>query len=325
MVRLVALVLAAAPAQWLGDDLPLPLTVKSEQDLKFKAAAEKQYLMFNLMAAGKVAFDKGDYATAADRWETLLKLPELPASIDTAVRPLAVQAREKAGGQAAELPPPAPAETGGTPPASSGGASKRSTIVTLSGMVSGGGPAGPGGAVVYLKRVDGPTPRPKPGKARTVLQKDKRFEPRVLAVAVGTTVDFRNDDPLFHNVFSLSRPNDFDLGLYKGGTSKQETFNTAGAVQLLCNIHSSMMGYVYVVDTPWFAQADAAGKFTIHGVPTGEYLVQVWHENASKVSETKMRVTDPPTALSLNVDGDKGPPAFVPDKSGKPRQPQLGY
>jgi plastocyanin len=321
---MVALVLAAAPAGWLGDDLPLPLTVKSEQDLKFKAAAEKQYLVFNLMASGKVAFDKGDYATAAEKWETLLKLPELPAGIDAAVRPLAVQAREKAGGQAAELPPAASSEPGASS-SGAGAASKHSTIVTLGGTVSGGGPAGPGGAVVYLKRLDAPTPRPKPGKVRVVAQKDKRFEPRVLAVTVGTAVDFRNDDPLFHNVFSLSRPNDFDLGLYKGGTSKQETFNTPGPVQLLCNIHSSMMGYVYVVDTPWFAQADASGKFTIHGVPTGEYLVQVWHENASKVSETKMRVTDPPAALSLNVEGDKGPPAFVPDKSGKPRQPQLGY
>jgi plastocyanin len=321
---MVALLLAAAPAGWLGEDLPLPLTVKSEQDLKFKSAAEKQYLVFNLMAAGKVAFDKGDFATAAEKWEALLKLPELPAGIDAAVRPLAVQAREKAGGQAAELPPSASTEPAGS--LSGGGtASKHSTIVTLGGTVSGGGPAGPGGAVVYLKRVDAPTPRPKPGKVRVVAQKDKRFEPRVLAVTVGTAVDFRNDDPLFHNVFSLSRPNDFDLGLYKGGTSKQETFNTPGAVQLLCNIHSSMMGYVYVVDTPWFAQADASGKFTIHGVPTGEYLVQVWHENASKVAETKVRVTDPPAALSLNVEGDKGPPAFVPDKSGKPRQPQLGY
>jgi hypothetical protein len=96
-------------------------------------------------------------------------------------------------------------------------------------------------------------------------------------------------------------------------------------VQLLCNIHSSMMGYVYVVDSPWFAQADGSGRFTIHGVPAGEYLAQVWHENATKTSEVKVHIGEASAPLSLAVDGDKGPPAFVPDKSGKPRQPQLGY
>ena len=191
--------------------------------------------------------------------------------------------------------------------------------------MSGGGAAGPGGAVVYLKRLDSPTPRPRAGKVRVVAQKDKRFEPHVLAVTVGTVVDFRNDDPLFHNVFSLSRPNDFDLGLYKGGTARQQTFDTAGAVQVLCNIHSSMLAWIYVVDTPWFAQADAAGHFSVKGVPAGEYLVQVWHESASRIAETKVKVSGPLDALNLQVDGDKGTPAFVPDKSGKPRQPQLGY
>jgi plastocyanin len=324
MLRVVLALLAAAPPAWLGEDLPLPLTVKSEQDLKFKAAAEKQYLLFNLLAAGKTAYDRGDFVTAADKWEALLKLPEVPASLDAAVRPMAVAARERAGGQAA-LPPPPAAEPVETPASPATSAKHSNAIVTLSGVVSGGGSAGPGGAVVYLKRLDAPTPRPKPGKTRVIAQKDKRFEPRVLAVTVGSSVDFRNDDPLFHNVFSLSRPNDFDLGLYKGGTSKQQVFNTPGPVQLLCNIHSSMMGYIFVVDTPWFAQADGAGHFTIHGVPSGEYLVQVWHENASKVSETKVHVTEKPEPLALSVDGDKGAPAFVPDKSGKPRQPQLGY
>ncbi len=322
----LSLVLAAQP-QWLGDELPLPLPVKSEADLHFKAAAEKQYLLFNLMAAGKLAYDRGDFATAADQWETLLKLPDVPASLDAAVRPLAVEARQKSGNQA-PLPPPHSEEpaASGTEGTSSGPASNgRHAIVTLTGTVSGGGSAGPGGAVVFLKRLDAPTPRPRPGKVRTVVQKDKRFEPRVIAVTVGSTLDFRNDDSIFHNVFSLSRPNDFDLGLYKGGTSKQQTFNTPGVVQLLCNIHSSMMGYVYVVDTPWFAQADGSGHFSIKGVPTGEYLVQVWHENAAKASETKMRIVENNAPLSLSVDGDKLAPAFVPDKSGKPRQPQLGY
>jgi len=306
---------------WPGDEMPLPVTVKGPEDLQFKASAERQYLVFNLMVSGRLAWERGDWAVAADKFEQLLKVPELPASVDAAVRPFAIEARQKAGGT--PVGPLAPKPTEPVKPAEPASPAKRP--LTVAGVVSGGGSAGPGGAVVFMKRLDGPTPRPKPGKGRTVVQKDKRFEPRVLAVTVGTTVDFRNDDPLFHNVFSLSRPNDFDLGLYKGGTSEAKTFDTAGAVQLLCNIHSSMQGYVYVVDTPWFAQADAAGRFTIKGVPPGEYEVRVWHELASKVSSTRVKVDSSSGPLALSVDGDKGAPAFVPDKSGKPRQPQLGY
>jgi plastocyanin len=298
--------------------MPLPVTVKGPEDLPFKAAAERQYLVFNLMVAGRLAYERGEWEVAAEKFEKLLQVPELPASVDAAVRPLAVTARQKAGGTPVGTgKPPSPAPVPPPPPAKK--------LLTLTGTVTGGGSAGPGGAVVFLKRLDAPTPRPKAGQVRTVVQKEKRFEPRVLAVTVGTTVDFRNDDPLFHNVFSLSRPNDFDLGLYKGGTSESKTFDAPGAVQLLCNIHSSMQGYVYVVDTPWFGQADGAGRFTIKGVPPGEYEVKVWHEAASRVSQTKVKVADGAGPLSLSVDGDKGAPAFVPDKSGKPRQPQLGY
>ena len=82
----------------------------------------------------------------------------------------------------------------------------------------------------------------------------------MLVVPVGTKVSFRNDDPIFHNVFSLSKPNDFDTGLYKQGATYQQTFKRAGVVQLLCNIHSSMLGFVVVVDTPYYAQADGAAR-----------------------------------------------------------------
>lgn len=320
-----ALLLALVAGGWPGDEMPLPVTVKGPEDLQFKAVAERQYLIFNLMVAGRLAYERNDFAIAADKWEALLKVPELPASIDAAVRPLAIQARKKAGGTPVAAAPPEPAPTSAAPAKTAPPAVDPKRLLTVSGTVSGGGSAGPGGAVVYLKRLDAPTPRPRAGKPKTVVQRNKRFEPRVLAVTVGTTVDFRNDDPLFHNVFSLSRPNDFDLGLYKGGTSKSQTFDTPGPVQLLCNIHSSMQAYIYVVDTPWFAQADGSGRFSIRGVPPGEYQVSVWHEAATRAAETKVKLAESTAPLSLSVDGDKGAPAFVPDKSGKPRQPQLGY
>jgi plastocyanin len=192
--------------------------------------------------------------------------------------------------------------------------------------VSGGGPSGPGGAVIWLKRIGGETPRPAPARGKVITQRNKTFIPHVLVVPVGSKVSFRNDDPIFHNVFSLSKPNDFDTGLYKQGATYQQTFKRAGVVQVLCNIHSSMLGIVVVVDTPYYAQADNSGAFTIKGVPPGDYELKAWHEAASKPVEQRISVGPGGTrGLSLQVGGDKRPPQFVPDKSGKPRQSHIGY
>src|ERR1022692_1033555 len=95
---------AAAPPDtrgWLGEELPLPLAVRTPQDLAVKAAAEKQYLIFNLLAGGKLAWDAGDFATAATKWETLLRVHQLDPELERTIRPLARDARGRAGGQPA--------------------------------------------------------------------------------------------------------------------------------------------------------------------------------------------------------------------------------
>ena len=323
MTLLLALLLSAPAARhdWLGAEMPLPLAVHTPQDLQFKNQAERQYLIFNLLASGKVAFEAGDFASAAAKWEALLSVPGLDPEVDQVVRPFADEARRKAGGKAGDVPPPPVAraareESAATP------ASRKSALVAVEGTVSGGGAAGPGGAVVTLRRTDGPMPKPSPSR-KVVLQRGKAFVPRVLAVALGSSVIFRNDDPINHNVFSLSPR--FDTGLYGAGGEKEETFDKAGVVQLLCNIHSSMIGYVVVVDSPWFAQADATGAFSIKGVAPGEYDVEAWHENASQPARQKLTVSKDGARLALTVAGDKQPPQFPPDKYGKPRQQQLGY
>jgi len=87
-----------------------------------------------------------------------------------------------------------------------------------------------------------------------------------------------------------------------------------------------MLGYVYVVDTPYYTQADATGAFTIKGVPPGEYELAIWHETSSKDHHQKLTVgSDGVRGLSIKVAGDRRAPTFLPDKSGKPRQAQLGY
>src|SRR6266498_2267335 len=91
---------------WLGEELPLPLAVRTAQDLAVKAAAEKQYLVFNLLAGGKLAWDGGDYATAATKWEALLRVHGLDPEIEKVIRPLAKDARSRGGGSAATSVPP---------------------------------------------------------------------------------------------------------------------------------------------------------------------------------------------------------------------------
>jgi plastocyanin len=323
--------LAAAPdgRGWLGEELPLPLAVRTAQDLAVKAAAERQYLIFNLLAGGKLAWDNGDFATAATKWEALLRVHGLDVEVDKVIRPLAREARSRAGGQPSTAPPVAalPAESP-APEAPADAAAGRAAPASpsVSGKVSGGGAQGPGGAVIWLKRVGGETPRPAPARGKVITQRNKTFIPRVLAVPVGSKVSFRNEDAIFHNVFSLSKPNDFDTGLYKQGATYTQTFKRAGVVQILCNIHSSMLGFVYVVDSPYYAQADSTGSFTIKGVPPGDYDIKVWHEATSTTVEQRLSVgANGARGVSLQVAGDKRPPQFVPDKSGKPRQSHLGY
>lgn len=323
----LTLLLSAAPrvdagVPWLPESMPLPLAVRSPEDLAFKAAAEREYLVFNLLAGGKLAWDRGDFEGAATRWESLLRTPGLSPELDTLVRPLARQARARVGGEAGAMPEPAVTMTPMEPEPVTKVAP---TLYAVSGVITGGGSHGPGGAVVVLRRPDGATPRPRATRVKAVLQRDKRFVPHVLAVPVGATVEFRNDDELFHNVFSLSKPNDFDLGLYKSGAQREQVFSTPGPVQLLCNIHASMNGWLYVSDSPWFAQADANGRFSVKNVPAGQYELEVWHEWSTQVVKQAVRVTANLGELALAVDGERRAPAFVPDKAGKQRQPQLGY
>src|SRR5450432_165807 len=323
---------ASSARAWLGEELPLPLAVRTPQDLAVKSAAEKQYLIFNLLAGGKLAWDSGDFATAATKWEALLRIHSLDPDLEKTIKPLAHDARSRAGDQpAAAAEPgtsssPSPASAGAAPTLASPPALPVNPTVTVSGTVSGGGALGPGGAVILLKRANGETPRPTPAHGKTISQRGKTFVPRVLVVPVGSKVAFRNDDAIFHNIFSLTKPNEFDTGLYKQGASYTQTFKHPGVVQLLCNIHASMLGFVYVVDSPYYAQADGTGAFTIKGVPPGEYEIEVWHENASQPTVEHLTVGPGGSrGVALRIGGDKRPPQFLPDKSGKPRQSHLGY
>lgn len=111
-------------------------------------------------------------------------------------------------------------------------------------------------------------------------QKNKAFEPHLLVVTKGSTVDFPNQDPWFHNVFSLFNGKKFDLGLYEAGSSRTVHFDREGVSYIFCNIHPEMSAVVVVVSSPYYALVSKSGDFLIPETPPGKYTLHVWSENA---------------------------------------------
>src|ERR1700676_4961684 len=117
--------------------------------------------------------------------------------------------------------------------------------------------------------------------APQLLQRNKTFEPHVLIVPLGTMVEFPNQDPFFHNIFSLYDGRRFDLGLYESGTKRSVKFDRPGVSFLFCNIHAEMSAVVLSVDTPYFGLSDRNGNVTIRDVPDGRYQMHVWYERSA--------------------------------------------
>jgi hypothetical protein len=114
-----------------------------------------------------------------------------------------------------------------------------------------------------------------------LVQRNKTFEPHVLIVPLGTLVEFPNQDPFFHNIFSLYDGRRFDLGLYESGTKRSVKFDRPGVSFLFCNIHAEMSAVVLSVDTPYFALSDRHGNVAIRNVPDGRYQMHVWYERSA--------------------------------------------
>lgn len=114
-------------------------------------------------------------------------------------------------------------------------------------------------------------------------QKNEAFVPHLLPIVKGSTVDFLNGDPIFHNVFSLSKATSFDLGRYPRGSSRSVRFEQPGVVKVFCHIHADMSAIILVLDNPFFTTPDREGKFQIDDVPPGTYSAVAWHERARPV------------------------------------------
>lgn len=157
------------------------------------------------------------------------------------------------------------------------GALTVSGAVTVSGQ--GTGVTDRSDVVIWLSPAgDTPRPRMPQGRRFRIDQQNKRFQPHVLVVPVGSAVDFPNLDPIFHNVFSLFDGKRFDLGLYEAGTTRGVNLTRAGVCYVFCNIHPEMSAVVVAVDSPYYAASAANGSFAIADVPPGRYRLSVWHE-----------------------------------------------
>lgn len=117
-------------------------------------------------------------------------------------------------------------------------------------------------------------------------QRDREFDPHVLVVQKGSTVNFPNYDDIKHHIYSFSSVKTFEQELYEGTASTPVTFDKAGIVELGCNVHDWMLGYIYVTETPYFGMTDEKGKVQIPNAPAGEYLLTVWHPRMENDSHT---------------------------------------
>lgn len=134
--------------------------------------------------------------------------------------------------------------------------------------------------VLYL---EGPSPsaasRPTSDQIQ-IKQIDRRFLPDLVVVAVGSTVSFPNMDPIFHNIFSLSRPRTFDLGTYDKGETRKVQFPKPGIVDVYCHLHPNMAATIVVTPNRWYAQPDRSGQYQIPDIPPGQYTLVAWHKTA---------------------------------------------
>jgi|SRR5579863_4578168 len=144
------------------------------------------------------------------------------------------------------------------------------------------------GSVVYVEAIPGKT-FPAPAKPVVMDQKQLLFQPHVLAVQLGETVQFLNSDKVQHNIFwpSLSgnKKMSHNMGTWPTGEEREFKFDSPGVVPLLCNVHPEMSGYIIVSPTPYYAITDASGAFKIADVPDGSYTVSAWHEGMKIITK----------------------------------------
>lgn len=172
-------------------------------------------------------------------------------------------------------------------------------VAANAGAISGKISGGKGVAVVYVEAIAGKT-FPEPAKHLTMDQKQLLFQPHIMVVQLGTTVEFLNSDNVQHNIFwpavSGNKKMSHNMGTWPKGETRNFKFDTPGVVPLLCNVHPEMSGFIIIVPTPYYAESDASGDYKIDNVPDGSYNVTAWREG--------MKTQSKPVTLSGSASAD---------------------
>jgi plastocyanin len=172
--------------------------------------------------------------------------------------------------------------------------------------------------------VAGRTPR-RATESVSMTTRNKMLIPHILAIPTGSTVTFPNDDPISHNLFSLSSSNSFDLGLYRRGAGKSEKFDTPGIVNVYCNVHPNMSAVIHVMSTPYYGFADANGRFAFD-VPAGKYRLVAWNEQGGRAeSIVDIGAAGLATPVALTIDSRNFRESQHMNKIGKPYQAPKEY
>jgi len=171
--------------------------------------------------------------------------------------------------------------------------------------------------VVSLESLE--SARPRKSDQAVITTRSKALLPHVVVVPVGSTIRFPNEDPISHNLFSVSPANPFDLGFYRGGAGKSETFDKPGVVQIYCNIHPNMSAVVHVMASPFYAFASVDGTFKLESVPTGRYRLRVSNELGEAVGDVVVHSSGSVTgATQLTIDTRKFRGSSHMNKHGQP-------
>lgn len=180
--------------------------------------------------------------------------------------------------------------------------------------------------LVWLEPAGGKNMRRTP-QTYQMMTRGKALIPHIVAVPIGSTVQFPNDDPISHNLFSLSSNNGFDLGLYRRGAGKAHKFDTPGVVNVYCNVHPSMSAVIHVMATPYYTFADAAGNYAVGDVPPGKYRLVAWNEQGGQTnSSIEVSASGAVSGtLAVTLDSRNYRLTSHTDKSGKPYQAPKEY
>lgn len=196
-----------------------------------------------------------------------------------ALHGLAVTMLLAGGALAQPAPPPAAPVAPAAPPAPAAPAEGTGTVkgkVTIEGTAR-------GPVVVYVEEIPGVKATPAATPPR-IVQRGMRFQPEVIVAGVGSMVEFPNEDKIYHNVFSVTPGNEFDLGLYRGGVSKRVTLGRTGEVDVYCNIHEAMRTKILAVPNDFHVEAGADGAYELKGLPAGTFTLVAWSADHEPVT-----------------------------------------